>query len=404
MNRINVIKMNCINLLGILLVGLMIACDEVEKSQYATDSVPPGQVSDVDVDNVPGGAVITYKVPDDDDLLYVKAVYRMSDGTQVEQKSSAYTTRIVVEGLGRAQKQTVQLICGDLSGNESAPYLQEIDPLDSPIYEIQESIQMTEDYGGINILWNNPLKASVVLTLYVLDEYNRFVEIQNVYTASAEGSYSIRGFPVEERTFAVTVRDRWKNKTDMVSGAYTPWFEEKLDRFKFARWNPPGIPYSQFGDPDVPIERLWNGITENETGYSTNTDWIIPRSITFNLGQSAKLNRIKVWQRTNGTTLTFAVYNVRKFELWGSPHPNVNEDFDTWTFLGDFTAVKPSGLPLGQVTEEDRAYALAGEDYMVQENRELSVQYVRIHVKELWGGGTTPAQFCEIEFYGEIDK
>jgi len=398
MKRIKNQRSKIVNLLVVM--WLMMSCVEVERGQYAIDNVPPGQVSNVEHENVPGGAIITYTIPTDEDLLYVKVVYRMSDGTQVEQKSSARTTKIVVEGLGRSQKQTVQLICGDLSGNESTPYELEIEPLDAPIYEILESVIITDDFGGIAVRWNNPLKAQVVLTIYVLDEYNRFVEVQNVYSASVTGKFNLRGYPAEERTFAVTVRDRWKNKTDMKSENCTPFFEEKLNRLKFGRWNPTGIPYDALSNQGWDIERLWDGLL-SDPGFSTSTTAAFPVSATFNLGQTAYLVRIKVFQRTSSNQL-FSGYNVKRFQLWASPHPNVNADFATWLFLGDFTSQKPSELPLGQVSDEDKAYAEAGEDYAVEENSDVAVQYIRLYIMENWGGGSTVGQFYEMEFYGKI--
>ena len=398
MNRINITKKKRINLLFMFLLGLMISCSENEKGQYATDNIPPGQVSGVEVENIPGGAIITYSVPNDDDLLYVKVVYKMSDGTQVEQKSSAYNPKIIVEGLGRSQKQTVQLICGDRSGNESAPYAVSIEPLDAPVYKIVENININPDFGGIKITWDNPLKASIVLTIYVLNEYNNFVEVQNVYSASAIGKYSLRGFLAEERTFAVTVRDRWQNKTDILSGVYTPFFEEQLNRLKFSRWNPSGIPYVELSG--WPLERIWDGLMA-DPGYSTPQTAYFPISVTFNMGQTAILNRIKVFQRTSAEQL-FSGYNVKRFQLWGSETATVNQNFETWKFLGDFTSEKPSGLPLGQLTEEDIAYGTAGEEYMIETDESIPVRYIRVHIISAHGGGNAVAQFYEMEFFGRI--
>ena len=402
MIRKKLIIMNRINLLFIFLLGLMVACDEEKRGQYATDSIPPGQVYGVEVENVAGGAIITYSVPSDEDLLYVKVVYRMWDGTQVEQTSSAYTTRIVVEGLGRAEKQTVHLICGDRSGNESAPYPVDIEPLDSPIYAIHESIEITPDFGGIRLTWTNPLKASVVLTVYEVDKNDRLVEVQSIYTGSAEGKYNIRGYPAEETTFAVLVRDRWKNKTDMKNGTYVPFFEEKLDRKKFGKWNPSGIPYQELVSSGVAwsVDRLWDGLL-TDPGFSFPSTVTLPYSLTFNMGQTAVLCRIKVFQRTSSNQL-FNGYNVKRFQLYASPHPEVNANIATWLFLGDFTSVKPSGLPLGQLSDEDRAVGDNGEDYTIEINDDVPVQYIRVHIMETWGGGMNVAQLYEMEFYGQI--
>ena len=388
-----------------MIMGLIIACiscGDEKRGWYATDNVPPGQVFNVNHDNVPGGAIITYSVPADDDLLYVRALYQMSDGRQVEQRSSAYTTKIVVEGLGRSKKQTVHLICGDRSGNESEPYPVDIEPYDSPIYDIKESIDINEDFGGIRLNWKNPLKERIVLDLYVKDKDGTFVEVESVYSASATGKYNLRGFPSEEALFGVTVRDRWGNKSDMIGGVFTPFFEEKLDRLKFGRWNPPGIPYIDLVGSGWTIERLWDGLLV-DPGFSLPNTIVLPHSITFNMGQMAYLGRLKVWQRTSADQL-YSGFNTKRFQVWGSSHPDVNADFATWIFLGDFTSIKPSGLPLGQMTEEDVAYATAGEDYPIQENSDIPVQYIRVHMMETWGGGTGAAQFYEMEFYGKIIK
>jgi len=402
MNRISVIiKKNGVNLLFVVFMGLMMGCVDVERVQYATDSIPPGQVSNVDVENVPGGAILTYHLPDDDDLLYVKVVYHMSDGTPAEQKGSGYTSKLVVEGLGLSAKQTVHLICGDRSGNESAPVPVEIEPLDAPIYEMLKTMQITEDFGGVRIVWDNPLKELAVLTLYVLNEKGRFDEIQNVYTSSS-GRFFIRDYPPEETTFAVTVRDRWNNKTDMFIDTYIPLFDSQLDRTKFRRWNPPGIPYLELPGSAWSIERWWDGLLV-APGYSTPAGITFPVSITFNLGQLARLSRIKLFQRTGDDSvigpLLFNWGNIKEFSLWASPHPDVTDDFSGWLFMGEFESVKPSGLPLGQLTEEDIAYAEAGEDFSIEDNSDVYVQYVRINVKSVHGVNQL-VQGWEIELFG----
>jgi hypothetical protein len=384
----------------LLLLVWTTACKEEERGQYAVDSIPPGQVSNVSVQNVAGGAIITYTIPDDDDLLYVKVVYTMSDGTKAVQKSSAHTPVIKVEGLGYCRKQTVQLICGDRSGNESTPVLQEIEPLDSPIYDIYQSLKMQEDFGGVKVIWDNPLKENIVLTLYVQDESQQFVETQNVYSNSASGSFNLRGYPDVERIFAVSIRDRWSNKTEKMSGTFTPRKEQKLDRLKFSRWNPSGIPYYAL-DASWSIERIWDGLIINP-GFSFPQTVNLPQSITFNLGQTAYLNRIKFWQRTDPETQIFNGYSTKRFQLYGSASPNVSADFDTWVFLGDFTSQKPSGLPIGQLTQEDMDYVIAGEEFTVEYNSDVPIHYIRFHIMETWSGGMNVAQLVELEFYGQI--
>ena len=224
------------------------------------------------------------------------------------------------------------------------------------------------------------------------------MEIQNVYSNSIKGKYNLRGYPVEEKTFAVTVRDRWRNNTERFSGSYTPLFEEKLDGSKFARWSPPGLPY--VGDPSWTIERLWDGLLA-DPGFGFPLTVFHPASVTFDMNQTAYLSRIKSFQRTSSSQL-YAGYNAQRFQLWGSTTPDVTSDFATWFFLGDFEYTKPSGLPLGQLSDEDIAFGDAGEDFMIQENSNIPVRYIRLVVLSAFGGGGSGGQFYEMEFFGKI--
>ena len=60
-------------------LALFIACNEEPVGQTPLDNIAPGKVSDINVTNIPGGAYLTYKLPDDEDLLYVKAIYQLKE-------------------------------------------------------------------------------------------------------------------------------------------------------------------------------------------------------------------------------------------------------------------------------------------------------------------------------------
>src|SRR5690349_1990565 len=95
------------------------ACKKQDtRGQYPTDSVPPGEVKSPEVQNVAGGAIITYELPGDEDLLYVEASY-IRNGKTIKQKSSGYGNSIEIVGFGRSQPVTVQLVAYDRSGNAS---------------------------------------------------------------------------------------------------------------------------------------------------------------------------------------------------------------------------------------------------------------------------------------------
>ena len=67
------------------LCGFLVSCEFQNIDwQPGTDSIAPGTVSNVSVENLPGGAKITYDLPDEKDLAFVEANYTI-DG-----KSATY--------------------------------------------------------------------------------------------------------------------------------------------------------------------------------------------------------------------------------------------------------------------------------------------------------------------------
>lgn len=80
------------NLFFILIsLALFIACNEEPVGQTPLDNIAPGKVSDINVTNIPGGAYLTYKLPDDEDLLYVKAIYQLKEGGEWQIPVLLYT-------------------------------------------------------------------------------------------------------------------------------------------------------------------------------------------------------------------------------------------------------------------------------------------------------------------------
>lgn len=381
-----------------LIAAILWSCEEEPRGQVPLDSTPPRQITNVSVENVPGGSIISYDIPSDEDLLYVKVTYRLDNGTVMEQKASAYSSKLEIVGIGKGKSQKVQLVTGDRSRNESVPIEIEIEPLDSPIYDILASLQVNNDFGGVTLQWSNPLQADIIINVDTLNEDNEFVTAEALYTSSMVGRGSLRGYAPVEKIFAFSISDPWDNFTDTISGTYLPIYEEKLDRTKFSRWNPPGIPYMQL-QSDWNIEKIWDGLGANTgTGYSWPTSSKMGDSWTMNLGVTAKLSRFKIYQRMTSSQV-YTGANIKEFELFGSPHTSVSDDESTWIYMGAYESYKPSGLPHGQVSDEDNEYALAGEEYMVDISIS-PVRYLRFKINKTWGGANY-MQLMEIEFFGQ---
>lgn len=161
----------------------------------------------------------------------------------------------------------------------------------------------------------------------------------------------------------------------------------------FTRWNPPGIPYKDYYWA-YSIEKMWDD--DIDTFYLVVVE-DLPYSFTFDLGRNLYVESIKLFQRQD---IPFDIQNLKEFQVWGSDSPDVTNDFDGWTKLGDFEVIKPSGLPLGQNTAEDLAAAAAGHLFPV--DSELPpVRYIRVVVQSCWLWTTIAV--AELKFYGFHD-
>jgi hypothetical protein len=371
------------------------ACKEDEMGQYPIDGTAPAKVASARVEeNLPGGAIIVYDIPQEEDALYVKASYALDDGTPMDLKSSVYTKSITIVGIGRSRELPVVLTVVDRSQNESEPVTVIAYPLDSPIYAIANSMNIREDFGGIRLTWDNPEQLPIVIDVFKPDEDERMLQIDRFYSGSQEGKVNVRGQEPIETTYSVTLHDRWGNTTDPMSGRYTPLYEKEIDKSKFRRWNPPGLPYT--AQAAGPIENMWDNSLSVTGGTLSVFAGTVPY-FTFDMGQVAKISRFKINNRPE-TNLCYNHAMLRLFEIWGSPTPDVTDSFDGWQWVGYFEITKPSGLPLGQLTSEDIQYAaIDGVDFDVEDCP--YVRYLRCRAIETWGFNAG-IQLTELSLWG----
>ena len=83
------------------ILGFAIAsCTDPFMGQTATDHVAPGPIKNAKVINLEGSALITYDLPEDEDLLYIKATYQRNKDVIAQNKASVYTDTLTIVGLG----------------------------------------------------------------------------------------------------------------------------------------------------------------------------------------------------------------------------------------------------------------------------------------------------------------
>lgn len=352
----------------------------------------PGRVANVQVQNVNGAARISYSLPDNKDLLYVKAVYEPRAGVSREVKSSFYNNFLIVDGFGDTHKHTVKLYAVSRSEVHSEPVEVVVEPKTPPVKLIRNSFVIREDFGGINVSFANETKAEVAIIVMTPDSTGAMKEANVRYTKAPNGSYSLRGYDAEAREFRLFVRDQYGNYSDTLTGSWVPIYERRLDISKFREVILPGdVPFGWFV---YPIPNLWNGTM----WHSADKFDGMPMWFTFDMGVVAQLSRISMWQRPN--EWLYMQNNVRKFEVWGmATTPPADGSWTGWEKLVEHTLVKPSGLPVGQLSQEDRDKGAEGEHMDVPVSMP-KVRYIRIKILRTWTDGGYAANIQEMRFFG----
>lgn len=405
------------NRLYIIVAGLLLclnSCKEEGRLDHLDNGAPaPGLVSDVKIKNLPGGAVLRYKIPADDNFLYVKAVYQTSPRQIRVAKASLYMDSLVLEGYGATGTYPVELFSVGKNEKVSKPYQLEISPL-APSVELSfPTLRLEESFGGIRIAFKNEQEANLSITLLV-DTLGKGIwnTLQTFYTKAPEGTFSYIGLDAVKTRFAVYLKDRWDNRSDTLVRELTPIYEVKFEK-PYGQYNLPSDTYEPVeGAPGYRIDGLWDNITSNPISniFATKHTSPMPQTFTFDLKSFVTVSRIKVHQRRDNE---YIGCNVKKFQLYGSHVEKPGDDLfgGDWIILGEFESWKPSGTG-SSITQEDKNYAnVEGENFELRQtenvpNPWIPVRYIRFRSMETYNGPSTTGQItiAEISLYGQVQK
>ncbi len=386
-------------LLLAILFGL--GCKEEDKLVAIDENAPaPAAVSNVNAVSTEGGALISYKIPIDPNLSYVKAVYDIQPGVTREAKSSVYGDTLRLVGYGDTLTHEVKIYSVGKNEKTSEPVMIKVTPKKPPVRSIFETVDVNAAFGGVNVSFNNTTKAKISIELYVDSTgKNTWAPLNIYYTSASSGRFSVRGMKSLERRFAVLVRDRWNNKSDTLIKKLTPKFEIEIPKVGWVSMRLPTDSYTP-ANAGYSIEKLWDGLVAPlQQGFASANGSAIPSWFSIDLGKKVLLSRFKEHQAA--ASHLYVSSAVKRFELYGSNNPNADGSWASWTLLGNFESYKPSGLPMGQITEEDKNYAnFLGEDFEFQ-TQPAAYRYYRWKTLETYSS-TGQIVILELDFFGEI--
>lgn len=384
-------------------IALFYACSEDQIGQYPIDGTPPPPISNAKVINFQGGSTITYDLPDETDLLYVRTRFTLPNGKVQDIKTSVFSNSITVKGFARSQKYNLELVAVDRSQNESEPLLVEIEPEDAIIFDIIRSISYETARGGFKVTWENEIQEEVTVSfLRKNDATGNFEPIEDIYTSAKTARRAIRGQEAKPTTYAVYAKDTYNNYSDTLKFELEPLFETLIDNKKFLAM-PKLSSFILHGWSNASLSVLWDDVL---IGDKAGTVYYIQASdinayFTLDLGQKVKLSRFRMWGRAD---YYFRLHNPYDFYLMGTNDATVAQNpastDSQWTQLINCISYRPSGLDSSQpATEEDYAFAAAGEEFEFSDNV-AEVRYIRFRVRKAWGG-SNGLHIAELRFWGE---
>lgn len=384
----------------ILCILSIYSCGEDKNEPLFGDSAPL-PVTDVQVESLPGGAKVTYRTPKDENLLYVKAVYTLADGTVKDVKSSYYKDHLIIEGFIDTIAYSADIYTVSRGEKVSEPVKVTFTPLLSPIKSTYGSLKLTDTFGGVRVTFDNESEANLIISVLTTDSLGDLIPADTYYTKRKNGSFAVRGFNTDERLFGVFIRDRWNNLTDTLYADINPIYEEQVDKSKFREVKLPSDTYE--GHISSNMTKLWDGKIGTGGGeiFHTKPGTGLPQHFTFDMGTTTLLSRFKLNHR-NGTASDgmYTGGDPKIYEIWGSNSPDTDGGWENWTLLKECESIKPSGLPEGTVTSEDQQFAgVDGEEFEFDDGL-LAVRYLRFRTIRVWGA-LDHMYIAELTFWGK---
>ncbi|BAV07940.1 hypothetical protein FLA_3972 [Filimonas lacunae] len=381
------------------------------------DTSKPGVVTNVRVTNFNGGAYITYNLPSSKNILYVQAEYKINDHASRQTKSSFYSDSLTVSGFAKSQDYTVTLYAVSRAQVKSDPVQITVHPDTPPYLLVLPTIVLSNDFGGVNIRVTNKSKANLGIITIQPDAVTKKMEIINQnYTNQDSINYSIRGYDTTTYRFGVYITDQWGNISDTVYANIKPIYEVMMTKSLFKAMKFPSDVGTDFGW-EMPY--LWDNNTGSPGFHSTFPSSVpLPKWLTFDMGQSAKLSRYNAWFRgiDGSNNFLWASGAPQTWVIWGRNTDAVDETLpgDTlalpavgqatpngWINMGMYhLPAQPSGLIAPQYTNADLAYWNAGFPFNFDLNLP-KVRYLRFECFTNAGGSNEFFNMMELSFWGD---
>jgi hypothetical protein len=384
----NILKINhkLVYIYLLLLTVSFFSCgDKLEHKPLYSDSGKPKTISNIEVENINGGAVITYSLPNNKDIEYVHAIIEKDGKFVKEYMSSVFKDNIVIEGLPDTLEYDVKLRLLNCAKKASEDKVIKIKPQLPVVDMVYNDIKLEPDFGGFRFSWKNKSKYDLSMFSYIRDTLGELQvhTIKKVKPTDLE--FSVDGLDTVNTVCGIKFKDAWGNFSKLYVDSCVPIFEEKIDG---SDWEIVYLESDNYKGDNNDIKKLTDG-KETDQSHRINPNCDEKKGVgifTWDAKELIKVSKIRVFIKTQSFAWTYNGYNMNKFELYGSTTPSENwDDWDDLTPGMIPELIKPSGKPVGQQTSADIERAKKGFDFKTDVKNLGHYRYFRFKALSTFG-------------------
>lgn len=393
-----------------LFTQLLISCS-VDKVESTGKPLP---ISEFEITPIYGGAIITYTVPNDPNILCTTAEY-VRNGQRYIERSTYHNNSLRIEGFKTLEPVIVTLYTENRNEDRSDPVTAEFTPLKALVDLTKESLNFITTFGGIVLSWENLLKSELNIRLMAFVD-GELVRDEIFYSTLPSDKRSYRGYESVDTKFAVTIGDKWQNISDTVFYTTKPIFEMEVPKpWGDMRAYVPGDNLTELQASHA-FPKFYDGMIGAFSFGYLNRAGSEGNSFTFDMNDVFKLSRFKFWPSLRDTYEdVYANVNITEFEMWGSPVLDINKPASYWTdsnnyagtfkedweFLGYFVRER---LDLQGATSDEiwQRGAVDGDEFELSLDL-APVRYIRFFARATRDGNPVPNnywQLGELSFFG----
>lgn len=298
---------------ALLLMSIIVLAGCEEGKRFAIsddDTIPPNVPIFIYSEPLAGGARVFYRMPDDEDVLFIEVSYLNTAGEVVRFTSSYFSGSLDVRGFNSEGEHQITLCAVDRAGNRSDEIKETVVALEPPFVTTAKSVDVLPSFSSLMLKWDNPYMEPIYVSveLSYMEKgtrrnhntlFSSFMlnEIQTIDNLMPDQNDSVK--------VSVSVSDKFGNIEPSKTMSVALLMDEELDK---TEWTLPPAGFSLGGvtqaDGNMEIgnmDAVVDGITEATkflNFYLTNEP--NPWNIIIDLGSEKELSRIVTHQRYTG--------------------------------------------------------------------------------------------------------